>query len=254
MKKLDFIICGVQKSGTELLSYYLKKHPEIFLPDSEIHYFDNLLFKRKIDLFYINYHKKFNFFKNTKKRIFGEKTPIYIFYKNCMKEIYNYSKNIKIILIFRDPFDRALSHYNMQLNRSIETLNFDEAILQEQVRIKISDYNLRHFSYLERGYYYKQLMNCYNFLKKEQVLVLSYQELINNFTKNMNKIQDFLGVKKIIYPKNMKKVYWKNPRNKILFKQSTKKKFINKLLTDYVNFKQMTKISFYNFENFKNIN
>ena len=246
--RLDFAICGAQKSGTQLLSYYLKEHPEIFIPNNEIHYFDNWSFKKKIDFFYLNYHKNFKFFNDSDKKIYGEKTPIYIFYKNCMKRIYYYNKNIKIILIFRDPFDRALSQYNMELERKNEYLSFDEAIFNEVERIKVSDFNYRSFSYLHRGYYYKQLTNCYKFFNKEQVLVLSYEELVNNFKITMEKVQNFLACKKITYPDNPKRVYWKNQNENKTFKKETKNFFINKLLQDYYNFKKLTKIKFQNFE------
>jgi hypothetical protein len=247
--RLDFIICGVQKSGTQLISYYLKKHPEIFMPENEIHYFDHWTFKKKIDFFYFKYHKKFNSFKNTNKKIYGEKSPIYIFYKDCMKRIYNYNKNIKIILIFRDPFDRALSQYNMELKREHEYLNFDEAILNETERIKISDFAYRSFSYLNRGYYYKQLVKCYKFFNKEQVLILSYEELLNNFKKTMDKIQTFLGCAKITYTNHPERISWEIQKEKNSFKKSTKDFFVNKLLQDYYNFKKLTKIKFQNFEN-----
>ena len=247
--RLNFIICGIQKSGTQLISFYLKKHPEIFMPDNEVHYFDHWSLRKKIDFFYINYHKKFNFFINPSKKIYGEKTPIYIFYKDCMKKIYKYNKKIKIILIFRDPFDRAISQYNMEVKRKNENLNFDEAILNEKDRIKVSDFAYRTFSYLSRGYYYKQLVYCYKFFKKEQVLILNYDELLINFQYVMDKIQNFLNCKKITYTNYPERIDWEIQKDKQKFKNETKDFFLNELLQDYYDFKKLTKITFHNFEN-----
>ena len=75
MSKVNFIIAGVQKAGTELISYYLRQHPQISMPENELHYFDTSLSKN--DSNFERYHNNFKNINNDK--ILGEKTPIYIF-------------------------------------------------------------------------------------------------------------------------------------------------------------------------------
>ena len=166
-----------------------------------------------------------------------------------MKKIANYNSNIKLILIFRDPFDRALSAYNMEFIRGNENLTFDQAIINENTRVKLSDKNLRNFSYLNRGYYFKQLKNCYNLFKKEQILILNYENLVNNFQKTMLSIQNFLGCKKENYPNKPKRITWAKEKREIQYDLVTKKFFIDTLKDDYRNFKEETGFKFKNFEN-----
>ncbi len=245
MSKINFIIGGVQKAGTELISHYLRHHSEIMMPEKELHYFDTEISNN--DLNFENYHKNFGNLKSNK--LFGEKTPIYIFYKDCMKKIAEYNSNIKIILIFRDPFERALSAYNMEYIRGNEKKSFDQAIKEENQRIKLSDENLRNFSYLSRGYYFKQIQNCYSLFKKNQILFLNFDDLTNNFNEVMNSIQNFLGCKKENYPQKPERVTWLEKKKNIPFKLDTKKFFVEKLIDDYQNFKKITGFKFYNFEN-----
>ena len=166
-----------------------------------------------------------------------------------MKKIASYNSNIKLILIFRDPFDRALSAYNMEIIRGNENLTFDQAIKNENMRVKLSDENFRNFSYLNRGYYFKQLKNCYDNFKKEQILILNYENLVNNFQKTMLSIQNFLGCHKENFPNQPKRVTWSNEKREIKYDLATKKLFVDTLKDDYQNFKEQTGFKFKNFEN-----
>jgi hypothetical protein len=250
MFKIDFIICGVQKSGTELLSYYLRQHPKIKMPEKELHYFDTL--DSENDLNYNKYHKQFSEPEDSK--IFGEKTPIYIFYKDCLEKIAKYNNDIKIILIFRDPFDRALSAYNMELARGNENLSFDDAIFNENQRIKFSDNNYRNFSYLNRGYYFKQLKKCFSLFNKDQIQILNYDNLMTNFNDVMVSVQKFLSCNRIDFPTQPKRVTWANKKKDIPYKLTTKKFFVENLYDDYQEFKKETGFKFHNFENNKGKN
>ena len=204
MSKINFIIGGVQKAGTELISYHLRGHPEIMMPENELHYFDTEISNN--DLNYKKYHKNFKDMKS--KKFYGEKTPIYIFYKDCMEKIANYNNHIKIILIFRDPFERALSAYNMECIRGNEKMSFDDAIKNEKKRIDFSDQNLRNFSYLSRGYYFQQLQNCYSSFPKDQILILNFDDLMSSFNKLMNSIHNFLGCEKKKFTQKPERVTW----------------------------------------------
>lgn len=255
-KKIDFIICGVQKSATELLSYHLQKHPKIFMPKQEIHFFDKLNLKRKIKIFfndYSSYHKHFNF--NSNKTIYGEKTPIYIFYKDCIRQIYKYNKNIKIVLIFRDPLQRAFSHYNMNVKKFEEKLTFEDAIFSENCRINKNDYGLRTYSYIERGKYFTQISNVTNYFKMDNIFIASYDLLIENFEETIKNIINFLGIKKHVMFFKKDRITWKKPTNhkKMILSKNAKNFVKEKLEIEYYNFKKLTNISFKSFEKFLSI-
>ena len=101
-KRVDFLIFGAQKSGTSALDYYLRKHPQIGMAaGKELHYFDNENYNWKSPN-YLDYEKLFNFEKNVV--VYGESTPIYMFWRNSASRIYRYNKKIKLIFILKGPF------------------------------------------------------------------------------------------------------------------------------------------------------
>ena len=59
-------------------------------------------------------------------KIIGEATPIYMYWKNAIKRIYNYNSDMKLILVLRNPIDRAFSHWNMEVHRKREDRTFLE--------------------------------------------------------------------------------------------------------------------------------
>lgn len=66
----NFLIVGVMKAGTTTLAYYLNQHPDVFLPDREIHFFDNdKNYARGIQWY------EGHFVQACAEQIVGEKTP-----------------------------------------------------------------------------------------------------------------------------------------------------------------------------------
>ena len=96
-RKVDFVIAGVQKSGTTALFSYLCEHHDICMSDKkEIHFFD---YNRYFLLLpnYLIYHSNFSSFKSQK--LIGEATPIYIYWNGAIERLSRYNPNIKIILV-----------------------------------------------------------------------------------------------------------------------------------------------------------
>src|SRR5207244_9507652 len=155
--KLDFIIAGAQKSGTTALHYYLQKHPQITLGDQqEIHFFDNdELFAGPVDYELLHRH-----FPPVKKgTIAGDCTPSYLYHQPAMERIWNYNPHIKLIILLRNPIERAFAHWNMQRFKGREALDFLEAVKEEAKRISraASAVEARRIAYVDRGRYSEQL-------------------------------------------------------------------------------------------------
>ena len=132
------MIAGIQKCGTTSLWRFLRKHPQIKLANKkELHFFNKpLLFKTSKELDFRDYHHQFwsvedNHFD--KDFLYGEATPCYSklntkMEMHALKLIKQYNPNIKIILLFRDPAERAYSHWNMLRRNGKMPLSFDEVI------------------------------------------------------------------------------------------------------------------------------
>src|SRR5260370_346019 len=130
VEPLDFIVAGAQKSGTTALHYFLKKHPQIALPDRhEMHFFDDEeIFSQPVDYELLHRHfrkrpvrllpvrsaNRTDSSRGELGPIVGELTPSYLYWKPAMERIRNYNPQIKLIILLRNPIDRAFAHWNMQ--------------------------------------------------------------------------------------------------------------------------------------------
>jgi len=232
--KINLILAGTQKGGTSALDIYLRKHNEILMANTkEVHYFDTENnFSSEID--YATYHS--NFSLPTNRKIIGESTPIYMYWYHAPQRMWAYNPEMKIIVVLRNPIDRAYSHWNMERERGKEQLSFFEAIHNEQSRCKES-LPLQHrvYSYIDRGYYCEQLKRLFHFFPKESVLVLKSQELKNNLTYTLNEISDFLEIEQF------KKIKHKNIHSRKYTKINENDKYYLKDVYNY-EIKQLEKL------------
>ena len=193
-RKIDFIIGGTQKGGTTALDYYLRKHPEIGMgKDKELHFFDNEKLFSKSIIRYSKYNKNFNF--KEKKKVYGEATPLYLYWEPSCKRIWEYNPNIKLIFILRNPITRAFSHWNMEFDRNYDKETFNYAILNEAQRVKESlPFQSRVYSYADRGFYSEQIRRFKRFFDDDQLMFIKYEDFKSNQEKTLLDIFNFLGV------------------------------------------------------------
>ncbi|PYL59608.1 MAG: sulfotransferase, partial [Verrucomicrobia bacterium] len=152
IERLDFILAGAQKSGTTALHYFLSKHPNITMGDQqEMHFFDNdALFISGVDYEKLHEH----YLPLAPSTIAGDCTPSYIYYEPVAERIWKYNPKIKLLIILRNPVDRAFAHWNMQRFKGREPLDFFDAVREEQVRIAgAPPTEARRFAYVDRGLY-----------------------------------------------------------------------------------------------------
>jgi hypothetical protein len=195
VERLDFIVPGAQKSGTTALHYFLKQHPQILLPDrQELHFFDDeQIFARPID--YLSLHQQFR--KARRHTIVGEVTPNYLYWKPAIERIQAYNPRVKLIILLRNPVDRAFAHWNMQRFKDRESLDFLEALKEEPRRIaQPLSIDSRRFAYVERGFYSGQLERVFKFFPREQVEIIKFEDFRDRKQETLDGIFDFLGVKR----------------------------------------------------------
>lgn len=206
-QRIDFLVVGTQKGGTSALDKYLRQHPEIGMAKrKELHFFDNekIFAKSKID--YSKYENKFDFESN--KKVYGEVTPNYIYWQPSCRRIWEYKQNIKLIFILRNPITRAFSHWNMQFDRNVDKEDFSFAIKNEERRLKEAlPLQHRKFSYIDRGYYSKQIRRYKRFFNKEQMLFIKYEEFKENQEHKLLEIFEFLGVRTDEFTFNYEEVH-----------------------------------------------
>ena len=201
-RKVGFIICGVQKGGTTALDHYLRKHNQLCMAEKkEVHFFDNEKWFKGNSVNYQRYHEYFS--PQAEHLILGEATPLYIYWDNALERIKDYNPNVKLILVVRNPIERAYSHWNMEFKRKREKLGFSEAIKKELAfaRNNSSSKN-RVSSYLARGNYTKQIEKLYELFPKENVLIIKNDDMKADLGGALDSVCNFLGVKNMVSQEN----------------------------------------------------
>ena len=187
--------CGVQKGGTSSLFAHFLDHPQLHAPRrKEIHFFDdetqNWPRPRYADL-----HDWFD--EPACNRLRFDTTPIYCFWQPSVSRLKSYNPKAKIICVFRDPIERAWSHWKMEFSRDAETLKFAEAIREGRNRLDrlqlLKECN-RVYSYVERGFYGSQVQSLQQEFPREQLLFLRSQDLKHSHTTTLKQISEFLGI------------------------------------------------------------
>jgi len=194
--RVNFLVGGTQKGGTTALAEFLSAHPEIcFSRRKEVHFFDNDPLFAGHQLQYNRYHQYFNPGEST--RAIGEATPSYMYWKSALQRIRHYNPEMKWILILRNPVERAYSHYNMEIRENRENLSFSDAIRIERTRLLHTQTNQhRVFSYLDRGYYSKQIKRITSEFPKNQLITVKTEDLQHRQTETLELLFDFLGLDK----------------------------------------------------------
>lgn len=199
---LDFMIIGAQKAGTSALSYFLSQHPKIAMAkEKEVHLFSNnpaslSWAPTEIDS---AYQKSFSHALPGQLR--AEATPIYLYWPPIVPALKKYNPELKIIVILRDPIDRAISQYQMEFSRKNEKLPIGLAFLLEPIRLWLAGKELNHaqrcHSYLARGLYAEQLTRLRQSFSDQQILIIENQELREQHQQTLNKVCEFLGLESV---------------------------------------------------------
>lgn len=211
----NFLIVGVAKSGTTSLYHYLKQHPQIFMSSIKEPYFFSFIdqkpnfngpFDGATNEIIITDLKNYEeLFRNVNsEKAIGECSNSYLYFPQSAKNIKKYIPNCKIIIILRNPVDRAYSHYMQSKMIGHENLSFKEAISKEKERLRL---NWRwHYQYTSESMYYEQVKRYLELFGKEKVKVYLFDELKNNPFDLIKDIYKFLNVNSNFKP-SVDKVY-----------------------------------------------
>lgn len=190
---VSFLIAGVQKGGTTALFDYLGDYPDIALPRTkELHFFDDDA-QDWATPDYAGYHARF---PDPAGRPCGEATPIYAYWPNSLERIAAYNPAMKLILVLRDPVDRAWSHWRMEYARSVEPHPFAWCIRQGRQRLFDAEPwgHHREFSYVERGFYGELAERLLGLFPRDQLLFLTSDDLRANPAATLARVRTFLGL------------------------------------------------------------
>tara|TARA_Y100000310_G_scaffold80127_1_gene76799 strand:+ start:3268 stop:4095 length:828 start_codon:yes stop_codon:yes gene_type:complete len=193
----NFLIIGCVRCGTTSLYYDICQHPSVEKAAyDEVGFFDD------------NFHLGLNWYRSifpTKKKmeeirndtgfsITGEDTPFYIWNDDAVKRIAQLLPKIKLIVILRNPIDRAYSNYYLGVREGTEKRSFKDAIMMDmdyinQQKLENIDYKK---SYIAKGLYSEQLKKWFKVFNKKQICIVSTEKFLENPNEILEKIFKFL--------------------------------------------------------------
>jgi hypothetical protein len=204
----DFIIIGTQRGGTTSLYNYLIQHPAIApAARKEVHYFDANI--RRGPAWYRTHFPAA--LSGTGRKLTGEGTPYYLFHPCVPQRVHDLLPAVKLIVLLRNPVDRAYSHYQHEVRHGRESLTFEHAILAEQQRLSGEEDRLvsdpaysstphqRH-SYLARGIYCDQIARWQQTFSLGRMLIVRSEDFYGDPGRLTNDVLEFLGLSPIRIP------------------------------------------------------
>jgi len=199
----NFVVIGAPKCGTTSLFYYLKQHPDIYLPvRKELHYFSFPLLeahskgprdKETLSALCASWEEyKHHYLDVRNESAVGEVSPSYLFYAEVGERIKSRLGNVRIIAILRDPIEKAFSQYMHMVRDRRETLTFHDALMAESERKARGWGDI--WLYAESSLYADKLKRYFSIFGRKNVRVILFEELANQPVKVMADLYEFLGV------------------------------------------------------------
>jgi hypothetical protein len=189
---VDLVVIGVQKAGTTALFDYLAEHPGFSLSRvKETHFFDD----ETQDWAAPDYGAYHRHFDPVASGVRAEATPIYVYWPHALERLKAYNPAARLVLMLRDPVDRAWSHWRMETARGAETQPFGWCIRQGRHRLFESEpWGVhREFSYVERGFYGDQVERLFGLFPREQTLILDAERLRADPNGVLREVSAFAG-------------------------------------------------------------
>ena len=227
----NFLIVGAAKSGTSSLHNYLNQHPEVFMPSynkegmkvKEPRFLIKDLVQHRLHNGVWNWEEYKSLFNDVKDEIsIGESTVLYLYYyKHAIDNIKKYlGENVKIIIMLRNPTDRAYSAFQ-HVSRGLKEQNsFEEALEIEKGKMDKESSLTPMVMYKEMGLYH-EMVRAYkeNF---KNVHIVFYEDFRDDTEGEIKKIFKFLGLSlsahiDFVSRHNVGGKRWKNEKMKHVF-------------------------------------
>ncbi|XP_043567599.1 heparan sulfate glucosamine 3-O-sulfotransferase 4 [Chiloscyllium plagiosum] len=185
------IIIGVKKGGTRALLEAIRVHPDVRAVGVEPHFFDR------------HYDRGLEWYRSLMPKtldgqITMEKTPSYFVTREAPKRIFSMAKGTKLIVVVRNPVTRAISDYTQTLSKKPEIPTFEVLAFKNRTLGLID----ASWSAIRIGIYALHLENWLQFFPLSQIHFVSGERLIIDPAGEMGKVQDFLGLKRIVTDKH----------------------------------------------------
>lgn len=205
----SYFIIGGMRCGTTSLNLYLRNHPNIRFATRirELHYFDGHRFGSEKE-----YRQNFLPLSVARRMeaevgpvITGDCTPSAIIHPLAPRRVRDFRPDARIIVLLRDPIDRAISHHRRAIEYGSERLPILEAFEREPERLHGEVEKLladpKHpwdhygrYSYLARSRYHEQLERWLSVFPDRQFLFIRSEAMFRDPAPILRAVCEFIGV------------------------------------------------------------
>lgn len=188
-----FIGIGAERSATTWCWACLDEHPQICISHpKELNYFN-----KNYDRGAQWYRKHFT--HNLKALISGEITPVYMYDPLVCERIARDYPKVRILVILRNPYERALSHLLLVMRKEAGVVDTDDVVLAKKFA-GLDD------KYLKRSLYFRGLKPYFKSFPREQIIIRFYEDLQDNYKDFLRSLFLALSVDPDFMPKSADKI------------------------------------------------
>lgn len=199
----NFLIVGAAKSGTSSMHQYLMQHPEVFMPSynengmkvKEPRFLISDIVRDRLDNGVWTFDEYASLFSKVRgEKAIGEATVLYLYYyRETIKNIKHFlGTNVRIIIMLRNPADRAYSAYQHVSRGYQENKSFEEALEMEDQRFDSQKKITPMILYKKMGLYF-EMVKAYK-ESFDNIHIVFYEDFRDNIELEMNKVYDFLEI------------------------------------------------------------
>jgi hypothetical protein len=199
-----FIGLGTQKGGTTSLQRLLADHPGVFLPPVKEVQFFSLHHGRGVAWY------AHHFAAAGAHQCCGDITPYYLFHPAAPQRLQALLPSARLVLLLRDPVERALSGLFHSIRLGLEPLPPDQALAAEAGRLAGAEDQLlaglgQHHShqvhsYCSRSRYELQLERYEALFPAEQLLILRSEDFFSDPAPLWRQLLAFLELEPVPLP------------------------------------------------------
>jgi Sulfotransferase domain len=205
-----FILIGGQRCGTTSLFRALTAHPQVMPPT----------FRKGVNYFDLNYHRGAQWYRGhfpvteiARLRTGRHGPPVafeasgyYLYHPQAAERLGHDMPTVKLVVMLRDPVERAFSAHKHEFARGYEQEDFPRALELEDGRLAgeidriradpaYESFAHRHHSYRHRGHYAEQLERVYEFFPRTQVHVIDSAAYFGQPAREYRRLLAFLGLR-----------------------------------------------------------
>ena len=193
-EKIRLFIAGAQKAGTTSLKHYLGEHPEVQTHEQKefAYFYDDDEFAEGQERAFKKYFGR----QHKHKILIAKNAGLYV-RESGLKRLHDHNPDCIIVLLLRNPVERAHSAYQMEKNYGNYTGSFDDV---KSLLENVTTNDWRYEFIIKMGMYSEYLKLIYKYFPKENVMLYPFEELMNSPGKITSSLFEHLGVKSSFEP------------------------------------------------------